>query len=161
MATRWFPAYWASHRIQFNPSLRNRGSMTPVINLPRAGPPHKLSDWARRRLVRENAKTPTTSLKELLHQSKLYGKQWQREGHCWEKLTWNLTWNSPKGKWETGRRFFGLMRQKLSFLVIRLDAMLGENQTVHITTHPSSLWSMVVVTSCSENAAKQQALEGL
>src|SRR4029434_6551795 len=58
------------------------------VNLPRAGRPHKLSDRARRRLVREATKTPMTTLKELqasaakmgetvarvLHQSKLYGR---------------------------------------------------------------------------------------
>ena len=64
------------------------------VNLPRAGRPHKLSDRARRRLVREATKTPMTTLKELqasaaemgetlhtttvarvLHQSKLYGRE--------------------------------------------------------------------------------------
>ena len=35
------------------------------VNLPRAGRPHKLSDRARRRLVREATKTPMTTLKEL------------------------------------------------------------------------------------------------
>ena len=35
------------------------------VNLPRAGRPHKLSDCARRRLVREATKTPMTTLKEL------------------------------------------------------------------------------------------------
>src|SRR4029434_5129037 len=35
------------------------------VNLARAGRPHKLSDRARRRLVREATKTPVTSLKEL------------------------------------------------------------------------------------------------
>ena len=63
------------------------------VNLPRAGRPHKLSDRARRRLVREATKTPITTLKELqasaaemgeilhtttvppvIHQSKLYGR---------------------------------------------------------------------------------------
>ena len=64
------------------------------VNLARAGRPHKLSDRARRRLVREATKTPMTTLKELqasaaemgetlhtttfarvLHQSKLYGRE--------------------------------------------------------------------------------------
>src|SRR4029434_9383500 len=64
------------------------------VNLLRAGCPHKLSDRARRRLVREATKTPMTTLKELqasaaemgetlhtttfarvLHQSKLYGRE--------------------------------------------------------------------------------------
>src|SRR4029434_6380345 len=64
------------------------------VNLPRAGCPHKLSDRARRRLVREATKTPMTTLKELqasaaemgetrhtttvawvLHQSKLHGRE--------------------------------------------------------------------------------------
>ena len=59
------------------------------------GRPHKLSDRARRRLVREATKTPMTTLKELqasaaemgktlhtttvarvLHQSKLYGREY-------------------------------------------------------------------------------------
>ena len=35
------------------------------VNLARAGRPHKLSDRARRRLVREATKTPMTTLKEL------------------------------------------------------------------------------------------------
>src|SRR4029434_882749 len=60
----------------------------PCVNLPRAGRPHKLSDRARSRLVREATKTPMTTLKEfqasaadmgetvarVLHQSKLYGR---------------------------------------------------------------------------------------
>src|SRR4029434_3466312 len=64
------------------------------VNLPRTGRPHKLSDRARRRLVREATKTPMTTRKELqasatemgetlhtrtvaqvLHQSKLYGRE--------------------------------------------------------------------------------------
>src|SRR4029434_7923429 len=64
------------------------------VNLPRAGRLPKLSDRARRRLVREATKTPMTTLKELqasaaemgetlhtttfarvLHQSKLYGRE--------------------------------------------------------------------------------------
>ena len=64
------------------------------VNLARAGSPYKLSDRARRRLVREATKTPMTTLKELqasaaemgetlhtttfarvLHQSKLYGRE--------------------------------------------------------------------------------------
>src|SRR4029434_10363380 len=64
------------------------------VNLPRAGRPHKLSDLARRRLVREATKTLMTTLKDLqasaaemgetlhtttvaqvLHQSKLYGTE--------------------------------------------------------------------------------------
>uniref|UniRef100_A0A8P4FYI4 Transposase Tc1-like domain-containing protein n=1 Tax=Dicentrarchus labrax TaxID=13489 RepID=A0A8P4FYI4_DICLA len=68
------------------------------LNLPRAGHPQKLSDRARRRLVREATKTPTTTLKELkasvaqmgetvhtttvsrvLHQSKLYGRVAKRK----------------------------------------------------------------------------------
>src|SRR4029434_5087862 len=64
------------------------------VNLPRAGRPQKLSDRARRRLVRAATKTPMSTLKELqasaaemgetlhtttvarvLHQSKLYGRE--------------------------------------------------------------------------------------
>ena len=64
------------------------------VNLPRAGCPHKLSDRARRRLVREATKTPPITLKELqasaaemgetlhtttvawvLHQSELHGRE--------------------------------------------------------------------------------------
>src|SRR4029434_2067466 len=39
--------------------------MAGCINLARAGRPHKLSDRARRRLVRETTKTTMTTLKEL------------------------------------------------------------------------------------------------
>ena len=39
--------------------------MAGCVNLARAGRPHKLSDRARRRLVREATKTPMTTLKEL------------------------------------------------------------------------------------------------
>ena len=68
--------------------------MAGCVNLARAGRPHKLSDRARRRLVREATKTPMTTQKELkasaaemgetlhtttfarvLHQSKLYGRE--------------------------------------------------------------------------------------
>src|SRR4029434_3866687 len=68
------------------------------VNLPREGRPHKLSDRARRRLVREATKTPITTLKKLqasaaemgetlhttpvawvLHQSKLYGSVAKRK----------------------------------------------------------------------------------
>ena len=68
------------------------------LNLPRAGCPHKLSDWARRGLVREATKTDTTSLKKLRasvlqmgetvhaatvawvpHLSKLYGRASKRK----------------------------------------------------------------------------------
>src|SRR4029434_3851052 len=68
------------------------------VNLARAGRPHKLSDRARRRLVREATKTHMTTLKELqaltaemgetlhtttvarvLHQSKLYGRVAKRK----------------------------------------------------------------------------------
>ena len=35
------------------------------VNLPKAGRPHRLSDFARRKLVREATKTPMTTLKEL------------------------------------------------------------------------------------------------
>ena len=35
------------------------------VNLPRAGCPHKLSDRARMRLVREATKTPMTKLQQL------------------------------------------------------------------------------------------------
>ena len=64
------------------------------VNLARAGRPHKLSDRAKRRLVREATKTPMTTQKELqasaakmietmhtttvaqvLHQSKLYWRE--------------------------------------------------------------------------------------
>src|SRR4029434_3119067 len=64
------------------------------VNLLRAGRPHKLSDRARRRLVREATKTPmitpkelqasaaemgetlhTTTVARVLHQSKLYGRE--------------------------------------------------------------------------------------
>ena len=47
-----------------NPS-RNGRNMAGCVNLARAGRPHKLSDCARRRLVREATKTPMTTLKEL------------------------------------------------------------------------------------------------
>lgn len=66
-------------------------------NLPRADYPHKLSDSAKRRLVREVTKSPLTTLKELkttaaevgktvhmmtvvqvLQQSKLYGRVTKR-----------------------------------------------------------------------------------
>ncbi|KAF7651086.1 hypothetical protein LDENG_00116390 [Lucifuga dentata] len=68
-----------------------------TVNLPRAGRAPKLSDRARRRLVREATKTPMTTLKELqgsvaaigesvqtttvawlLHQSQLFGRAAQR-----------------------------------------------------------------------------------
>src|SRR4029434_4843941 len=85
------------------------------VNLPRAGCPHKLSDRARRRLVREATKTPMTTLKELqasaaeigetlhtttvarvLHQSKLYGRVAKRN-----PLLKKTHIKSPKGMWET------------------------------------------------------------
>lgn len=68
------------------------------LNLPRAGRPYKLRDRARRRLMREATKTPTTTLKEFkaslaqmgktvhtttvaraLHQLKLYGRVAKRK----------------------------------------------------------------------------------
>ena len=113
-----------------------------------------MSDRARRRLVREATKAPTTSLKELrasvaqmgdcasnncyLFTSWSYVGEWQRENDCWKMLTWNLAWNLPKGMWEIPselkkKSFFGVMRHKLSFLPIRLH-MFGKHKTLHITT---------------------------
>ena len=40
-------------------------SLSVCVNLPRAERPHKLSDPARRQLVRGTTKTPMTTLKEL------------------------------------------------------------------------------------------------
>src|SRR4029434_3303293 len=103
------------------------------LNLPRAGRPHKLSDRAGRRLVREATKTPMTTLMELqasaaemgetlhtttvaraLHQSKLYGRE-----PLLKKNISNIDYGSAKGMWETpwsnGRRFCGLMKPKWSF----------------------------------------------
>ena len=36
-----------------------------MCNLPKAGRPHRLTDRARRKLVREATRTPMTTLKEL------------------------------------------------------------------------------------------------
>ena len=136
------------------------------LNLPKAGRPHKQSDRARRRLVREATKTPMTTLKELKASVAQMGETIVHTTTVAQVLIRNLAWNSPKGMWETprsiGRRFFGLMRQKCSFLAIRLDAMFGEHQTLHITTNTPSLpWSMVVAASCSGDTSQLQALEGL
>ena len=38
----------------------------------------------------------------------------------------------------TGRRFFGLLRPKLSLLAIRLDAIFGRDQKLHITKNSPS-----------------------
>lgn len=54
----------------------------------------------------------------------------KEKGTAGKKLLLNLTWNSPKGLCETptliGKRFFGLMRQKL-------NSMFGRN--IHAYIH--------------------------
>ena len=82
-----------------------------------------------------------------------------------EKATVEESWLnicSPKGMRgiprSTGRKFSGLMKQKLSSLALRIDAMFGRHQTLHITL--SLQWSMVVVTSCCGYASELRALEG-
>ena len=78
--------------------IKNWKEYGTCLNLPRAGRPQKLSDRARRKLVREATKTPTTTLKELkasvaqmgetvhsttvaqvFHKSKLYGRVAKRK----------------------------------------------------------------------------------
>ena len=107
------------------------------VNLPRADRPHKLSDCARRRLVREATKTPMATLKELTSSAGEIGEtgetqqllpwfftsqsfmgEWQRESHWWRKLIKSSrghpkTCGRLQGQLEEG--FFGLMRPKWSF----------------------------------------------
>lgn len=144
-------------------------------NLPRPGHPHKLSHHAKRTIVNEATKTPMNILKEF--------KAWAHEigetlhtttvARFFTRALWesgkekatvaesSLHICSPKGMRgiprSTGRKFFGLMKQKFSFLAFRLDAMFGRNQTLNITLSPQ--WSMVVATSCCGDASQQQALE--
>ena len=122
------------------------------VNLPRAGRPHKLSDHARRWVVREATKTPMTTLKELkasaaevgetLHattglfisQSFMTCYVWKRESHCWRKLIRSQLEFIQRHVGDSRRTFFGLMRPKWRFWAIRL--MFVRHQTLHITqTH--------------------------
>src|SRR4029434_6793126 len=118
----------------------------PCVNLPRAGRPHKLSDRARSRLVREATKTPMTTLKEfqasaadmgetlhtttvaqVLHQSKLHGRE--PENNMDQISTRVRQKGMSETPWTSGRRFCGLMRPKWSFfstVALFRKALIGE-----------------------------------
>ena len=107
--------------------------------LPRAGCPTKLSNWARRTLVREVTKNPMTTLTELqsslaemgepvrrttvsaaLHKSRLYGGVARRNPR---RRKWNMTERLEFAKMHVkdslrvrGKRFCGLMRHILNYL---------------------------------------------
>ena len=123
-----------------------------TANLPREHRPPKLTDQARRVLLREATKRPKITLKVLqsstveievsvhrttlsrtLHRAGLYGRVARKKPLLKEKI---------KGMWETpqtyGRRYSGQMRLKWSLLAIRENAMSGAKPTPLITPRTPS-----------------------
>ena len=125
-----------------------------TTNLPREGCPPKLTDQARRAVIREATKRPKirkelqsstaeigvsvhrTTLSRTLHRAGLYGRV-SRKSHCLKKKICKYVWCLPKGMWETpqtyGRRYSGQMRLQLSFLAIKENVKSGANLTPLIT----------------------------
>ena len=122
-----------------------------ITNLPREGHPPKLTDQARRALIREATKRPKITMKELqsstaeigvsvhrttlshtLHRAGLLRKSGQKKSHCLKKEISKHVLCSPEGIWETpqtyGRRHSGQMRIKLSFLSIKETLCLAQTQ---------------------------------
>ena len=116
-----------------------------TTNLPREGRPPKLTDQARRALIREATKRTLkelqsytaeigvsvhrTTISRTLHRAGLYGRVSRK------KISKHI-WCLPKGMWETpqtyGRRNSGQIRLKLSFLPSRKTPCLA--QTHHLIT---------------------------
>ena len=120
-----------------------------TTNLPREGRPPKLTDQARRALIREAKKRPKVALKELQsstaeigvsvhrttlsrtrHRAGLYRRVAIKKPLFKEKLSKHV-WCSPKGIWETpqtyGRRYSSQMKLKCSFMAIKENAMSCAN----------------------------------
>ena len=128
--------------------------------LPRESHSPKLTDQARRALIREATKTPKKNLKELqsstaeivsvhrttvsctLHRAGLYGMSGQKKSNCLKKKISYTFGVCQKGMWETpqtyGRRYSGQMKLKLSFLAIKENTMSGANPTPPITPRTPS-----------------------
>ena len=104
------------------------------VNLPRADHPHKLNDHARRRLVREANKTLITSQQlKALHGSAAKRKPFMNKAHLMSTRVY------PKAC----GRFQG-------FLAIRLEAMIGGQQTLHITINTRSAVGPERLSKCSK-----------
>ena len=128
--------------------LKEYGTTT---NLPREGRPPKLTDQARRALIREATKRPKelqsstaeigvsvhrTTLSRTLHRAWLYGRM-AIKSHCLKKISQQTRLVFTKGMWETPQtyetRYSGQMRLKLSFLAIKENVMSVANPTPLIT----------------------------
>ena len=114
------------------------------VNLPRVGRPHKLSDRARRRLVREATKTRMTTLKEFQASAAEMGEcillpgfftnqSFMEESHCWKKAplwfhqttepssTW--PWSLPHAFWRT---LVDIWYEFFSTVALFHKALIGE-----------------------------------
>ena len=73
-----------------------------------------------------------TTLSRTLHGAGTYGRVARKKPLLNKKISKHV-WCSPKGMWEPpqtyGRRYFGQMRLKFSFLAIKENAMSGANPT--------------------------------
>ena len=131
-----------------------------TTNLPREDRPPKLTDQARRALIREAAQRPKVTLKELqsstaetgvsvhrttisctLHRTGLCGRV-AKKSHYLVLIIRRHVLSLPKGMWATpemyGGRFSGQMRLKLSFSATKENAMSGVNPTHLITPRTPS-----------------------
>ena len=114
--------------------------------LPRAGHLTKLSNWARRTLVREVTKNPShdhwqnykvpwlrwENLPErqqsLQHFTNLaFLGEWLDGSHSWEKGIWQHSWSLQKGTWKTES-----MRQKILFSDEMKNELFGLNAKHYI-----------------------------
>ncbi len=114
--------------------------------LPSTGCPSKIDEKMRRKLVREAAKRPTATLKELqeflastgcvvhmttishiLQMSGLWGGK--KNIQAWLDFA-KTHYKSPKAY---GKMCYGLMKTRLNFLAIILKGMFGTKTTLHIT----------------------------